>query len=399
MKPRSLTELDPSGKHILLRVDFNSPIDPNTGRLLDDKRIRGHLPTVNALDDAALVLLSHQSRPGKADFTTLEPHAERLERLLDREVMYIDDIFGSRARDAVHELGEGEILLLENVRFYSEEYRELRPEEAAQTHIVSKLAPLFDAYVNDAFSAAHRSQASLIGFPEVLTSYAGKLMERELEVLGSIDEYDEPRVFSLGGAKAGDAFDVIHNVLNSGGAAEKVLVSGVVGNIFLLAEDYDPGEPTRDYLEREGYLSLVGEAEELLDNYGGKIETPLDVAVNIDGERVEAGIDEFPVNELASDIGVETIAHYSRVLEEAGTAIVNGPPGIYEEALFERGTEELFEAAGKAGTSIAGGGDTAAAIDSLDIRGYDHVSSGGGASTAMLSGKKLPAVEALASGS
>lgn len=399
MRPRSLSELNAAGKSVLVRVDFNSPIDPGRSRLLDDKRIRGHLPTIEALEDAVTVLLTHQSRPGKADFTTLEPHAERLERLLGRDVRYVDDVFGSTARSAVEDAEPGDVVLLENVRFYSEEYIEMPSDEAAETHLVQRLSPLFDAYVNDAFSAAHRSQPSLVGFPETLPSYAGRLLERELEVLGSIEEYGEPRVFSLGGAKAGDAFDVVRHVLEDDGIAESVLVSGVVGNIFLFAEDYDVGEPSRDYLEREGYMPLVDEAEDLLGSHEDRIETPRDVAVEVDGERVEAGVEELPVDSLASDIGVESIAHYSRVLEEAGTAVVNGPPGIYEEPLFERGTKELFTAAGRAETSIAGGGDTAAAIDALDVRGFTHVSSGGGASTMMLSGKDLPAVMALDPGS
>lgn len=399
MRPRSLSELNTAGKSVLVRVDFNSPIDPGRSRLLDDKRIRGHLPTIESLEDAVTVLLTHQSRPGKADFTTLEPHAERLERLLGRRVTYVDDVFGLTARNAIEDAEPGDVVLLENVRFYSEEYIEMSPADAAETHLVQRLSPLFDAYVNDAFSAAHRSQPSLVGFPEALPSYAGELMEEELEVLGSIEEYGEPRAFSLGGAKAGDAFDVIRHVLEDDRIAESVLVSGVVGNIFLFAEDYELGEPSRDYLEREGYIPLVDDAEDLLGSHGDRLETPRDVAVEVDGERVEAGVDELPVDALASDIGVETIAHYSRVLEDAGTAVVNGPPGIYEEPLFERGTEELFTSAGRASTSIAGGGDTAAAIDALDVRGYTHVSSGGGASTAMLSGKELPAVVALDPGS
>jgi len=393
---RSLDELNAAGKNLLVRVDFNSPVDPATGRILGDKRIRGHADTVRRLaeEGAVVVLLSHQSRPGRADFTTLETHAERLSRVLGRDVEYIDAVFGERVNEAVEEAKPGDVLLLENARFYSEEYIEMPPEDAVETHEVRKLAPLFDAYVNDAFSAAHRSQPSIVGFPLRLPAYAGELMEREVRVLGSLDEAPEPLVLSLGGAKVKDALGVVSNIAENG-TAEKVLLSGAVGNLFLVAEDVEVGEGTTDFLRDEGFLALVDEASELLEEHADLLETPKDVAVEIDEERVEVSVDELPVEEPAFDIGIETVAEYAATLREAGTAVVNGPSGVYEEELFERGTYEVLSAAAEAEYSVAGGGDTAAAIDSLDVTGFDHVSSGGGASTAMLSGDELPGVEAL----
>jgi len=342
---RSLDELNAAGKRVLVRVDFNSPVDPAIGRILSDKRIRGHLDTVRRLADggAVVVLLSHQSRPGRADFTTLETHAERLSRVLGRDVEYIDAVFGSRVRDAVSDAEAGDVVLLENVRFYGEEYIEMPPEEAAETHEVRRLAPLFDAYVNDAFSAAHRSQPSLVGFPRRLPAYAGELMEREVDVLGSLDEAPDPLVLSLGGAKVKDALGVVRNVAESS-TADGVLLSGAVGNLFLAAQDVEMGEGTVGFLRKEGFLELVDEARELLDGYGNLLETPDDVAVEIDGERVEVGVEELPVGETAFDIGIETIAEYSATLRDAGTAVVNGPPGVYEEELFERGTQQLLSA-------------------------------------------------------
>lgn len=393
---RSLDELNAAGKRVLVRVDFNSPVDPATGRILGDKRIRAHTDTIRRLADegAVVVLLSHQSRPGRADFTTLETHAERLSRVLGRDVEYVDAVFGKRVSDAVSDAEPGDVVLLENVRFYSEEYIEMPPQEAAETHEVRRLAPLFDAYVNDAFSAAHRSQPSLVGFPRRLPAYAGELMEREVNVLGSFDEAPNPLVLSLGGAKVKDALGVVENVAENG-TADRVLLSGAVGNLFLVAEDVDVGEGTTEFLREEGLLGLVEDAGELLEEHADLLETPDDVAVEMDGERVEVGVDELPIEEPAFDIGIETIAEFAATLRGAGTAVVNGPPGVYEEELFERGTQQLFSASVEAGYSVAGGGDTAAAIDSLGVTGFDHVSSGGGASTAMLSGDDLPGIEAL----
>ncbi|MFB6284449.1 MAG: phosphoglycerate kinase [Halobacteria archaeon] len=394
MKMRSFSDLNPEGKHVLMRVDFNSPIDPGSGRLLDDKRIRGHLESIRALEDAALVLLTHQSRPGKKDFTTLEHHAKILEDLLGRPVEYVDGIFDGFTRNTVRDAEPGDVLLLENSRFYSEEYIEMPPDEASETHLVRRLAPLFDVYINDAFSAAHRSQPSLVGFPQKLTSYPGLLMERELDVLSGVSGMERPRVFSLGGAKVSDAFKVVENLVEDG-EADRILLSGVIGNVFMMADGTEVGEPTRDYVEDHGHTHLVERAEELLSRYGDTIEIPTDVAVEVDGERAEVDVDELPVDRMLWDIGVETIARYTEFLRKAETTVVNGPAGVYEEELFTRGTIEVLRAASEARFSVAGGGDTAAAVNSFDIHGFDHVSSGGGASTAVLSGDELPAVDAL----
>lgn len=393
---RSLDEFSAAGKRVLVRVDFNSPVDPATGRILDDKRIRGHADTVRRLadEDAVVVLLSHQSRPGRADFTTLETHAERLSRVIGRKVRYVDEVFGTRVREEVKEAEAGDVLLLENVRFYSEEYMEMPPDEAAETHEVRRLAPLFDAYVNDAFSAAHRSQPSIVGFPRRLPAYAGEVMQREVDVLGSLDEAPEPLILSLGGAKVEDALGVVRNV-GLHDAADEILLSGAVANLFLVADGVEVGDGTTEFLHDEGFLALADDARALLDEYRDILRLPSDVAVKTDDGRVEVGVEELPVEPPAFDIGIETVAEYSAALRDAGTAVVNGPPGVYEEPPFERGTQEVLSAAADADYAVAGGGDTAAAIDSLNVAGFDHVSSGGGASTAMLSGDELPGIEAL----
>jgi len=209
------------GKTVLVRVDINSPVDPLTGLLLDDTRIRLHAETIAELADkgAKTVLIAHQSRPGKKDFTTLEQHAEALSKLLNRPVIYVDDIFGSNARASIKSLNNGDILLLENVRFYSEETLQREPAQQAETHMVSLLSPLVDLFINDAFAAAHRSQPSLVGFAVKIPSAAGRVMERELKALYSaVSNVERPCVYVLGGVKVDDSIRVMENALEEASA-------------------------------------------------------------------------------------------------------------------------------------------------------------------------------------
>ena len=395
MAIRTLDDITVGGATLGVRVDINSPLD-DSGELADDARLRAHLGTISELLDrgARVALLAHQGRPGGGtDFATLESHAARLNELLDRPVEYCDATFSSGAREAIRDLDDGTAVLLENTRFYSEEYMEFEGPEAAETHLVKQLAPVFDAYVNDAFAAAHRSQPSLVGFPHSVPSYAGRVMEQELDVLGNLEDTPRPRIYVIGGAKMGDAIDVIKSGLESG-LADAVLTSGMVGNAFLIADDVNLGDPSADAIyEREELV--VEEAHDLLAAYGDQIHTPVDVAIDEGGERVELGLDELPATSAALDIGAETVEAYTEVLDGAGTAIVNGPAGVFEDERFAAGTRELFAAATRPEMSIVGGGDTAAALRRLEIEGFDHVSTGGGAALRMLTGGELPAVDAL----
>lgn len=358
----------PGGK-LLTRVDFNCPVDKD-GEPLDDTKIRRHVETVREMNESVAVLLSHQSRPGEDDFTTLEKHAEVFQNLLEKKVKYVDGLFSSETRRNIKNANPGEVILLENVRFYSEEYMSMSSKKAAETHLVRKLSPLFDAYINDAFSMAHRSQPSIVGFPETLPAYTGISMEKELEAL-DMSNADRPIVFVLGGAKPKDTLRVIDAAL-SNKKADKILTSGVVGNLFA------------DNL----FGDKKGKPKDLLEKYDS-IEIPTDF-VSRDGSKVEFGNAE----EKGVDIGMETINRYSEILEKAGTAVVNGPVGVYEEG-FDTGTRKIFDAATEANFSVAGGGDTSAAIKDLSIKGFDHISSGGKAFVSLLAGEKLPALEAL----
>jgi phosphoglycerate kinase len=391
---RTLDDLDAAGAAVGVRVDINSPIAAD-GSLADDTRLRAHVDTLDELAsrDARVVVLAHQGRPGGEDFTTLAAHASRLDDLLDAPVDYLDATFGTTARDAVDALAPGHVLLLENTRFYSEEVMSFPPSVAAETHLVEGLAPALDAYVNDAFAAAHRSQPSLVGFPVVVPGYAGRLMERELDALGDIGSTPTPRAYVLGGAKVDDSIDVAASVLESG-LADTVLTSGVVGNTFLHASGVELGvESTSVVKDRAG--EALARAEQLLDEYGEQIRVPVDVAVERDGERVEVPVEDLPTTEPAMDVGSETVGVYGDLLADTGTAILNGPAGVFEMGIFAVGTKELYRAAQAAEYTVVGGGDTASALRQLGLSGFDHVSTGGGAALTLLTGESLPAVEAL----
>lgn len=393
----TLNDVVLDNKRVLVRVDFNSPMDP-AGNILDDKRIRSHLDTLRDLEDCRVVLMAHQSRAGKKDYTTMEAHARLASRLLRRDVTYIDDIFGSYARKAIKSLMPGEVLLLENTRFYAEENMTRTPAEHAKSHMVRKLSPLFDLFINDAFAVSHRSHCSVVGFTEVLPSIAGMLMDKEITALDKgLKGNEHPTVFSLGGTKADDSIKVTRNALERGGA-DKILTSGVVAIVFMMAAGIDVGEANRKFIEDQEYLEQIPIAAKLLQDYPGKIILPSDVALNQNGERVEVSVDKLPAALPIADIGLETIVSYSRQIKEAKVAVLNGPTGIFEQEKFRLGTAEILKAATESGYSIAGGGHSVAAIEQLGLESkFSHVSMGGGAAITYLSGEPLPGIEALKS--
>jgi len=382
-------------KRVLVRVDFNSPMDPS-GNILDDKRVKSHLETLRALEDSRVVLMAHQSRAGKKDFTTLEAHAKLASKQLRRDIVYVDDIFGSHARDMIKSLEPGEMLLLENTRFYAEENMNRSPADHAKSHMVKRLAPLFDLFINDAFAVSHRSHLSVVGFTEVLPSIAGILMDKEIDALDKgLQGNEHPTVFALGGTKADDSIKVTQNVLNRGGA-DRVLTSGVVAMVFMMAAGMEVGETNRKFVADQEYLDQIPIAAQLLKDYSGKIAIPKDVALDKQGDRIETGIDKLPDDLAIADIGLETIVDYCKELKEAKVTVLNGSAGIFEKEKFKLGTAELLKAATQSGYSIAGGGHTVAAIEQLGLEPkFSHVSIGGGASITYLSGDPLPGIEAL----
>ena len=392
----TIKELGPDGKTVLLRLDLNSPIDPATNLILDDKRFREHLPTIRALSGSRVVIVTHQSRPGKKDFTTLEAHAEKLEHLLGKPVTYVDSIFGSHARDSVRAMKTGDILMLENVRFNAEENLTLKPEEAKKTHLVKRLSSMADLFVNDAFGTAHRSQPTVVGLPLALRSAGGLLMEKEVFTLSKVfSGAPRPVCMVLGGTKVDDSIDVARHVLENG-IADQVIVIGVVANVFLIAAGYDIGRPSTQLIAQLKYQAEIEKAKEILARYRDRVVMPESVAVRESNHRIEYPVEKIPGDAPVLDIGMDAIAHLVQTLKKAGTVVFNGPAGVFEDADFATGTYELLKAASHVEFSVVGGGHTAAVIEKMGIeKDFTHISTGGGACIEFLTGKKLPAVDAL----
>ncbi|MFQ5909365.1 MAG: phosphoglycerate kinase [Thermoplasmata archaeon] len=397
----TLDDFDLKGKSVLVRVDMNSPIDPSSGRILNDSRIRSHLDTLRDLGKSKTVILAHQSRPGKADFTTLEAHAARLSYLLGKRIGYVDSLFGSKAIGAIEDMEAGDGIVLENTRMFSEEIilQNANPGKQSRSHIVTRLAPLVDYFVHDAFAAAHRSQPTLIGFSEVLTTMAGRVMERELSALNRfLGGVQKPKVAILGGVKADDSVRIARNLLERR-SADKILTTGMVGNLFLIASGIDVGKTTIDFARKEiaDFESVSKEAGSLLRKHEDRIEVPEDVVVDDHGKRSGMKVEDLPSDFQISDIGLDTIVHYSDIIGGSKSAIMNGPAGIFEIPEFSVGTSELMRTLAYSDAySIIGGGHTVAAAEQFDIAGkIDHISTGGGSLMEYLSGRALPAIEAL----
>jgi len=392
----TIRELGCEGKTVLLRLDLNSPIDPTTSLILDDKRFREHLPTIHALSESRTVIVTHQSRPGKKDFTTLETHAEKLEILLGKPVMYVDSIFGRHARDAVRSMKPGDVVMLENVRFNAEENLTLKPEEAKKTHLVKKLSSMADLFVNDAFGTAHRSQPTIVGLPLVMRSAGGLLMEKEVSTLSKVfSGAPRPVVMVLGGTKVDDSIDVARHVL-ANNIADQVIVIGVVANVFLIAAGHNIGKPSTQLIAQLKYQPEIEKAKEILSLYRDRLVMPDSVAVRQDNRRVEYPVDKIPEEAPVLDLGMDAVMSLVQILKKSGTVVFNGPAGVFEDADFATGTYELLKAASKVEFSVVGGGHTAAVIEKMGIeRDFTHISTGGGACIEFLTGKKLPAVDAL----
>ena len=402
----TIDEFELEGKTVLCRVDINQPVDRKNNTLKDITRIKASVPTIKELSDkgAKVVLLAHQGSDIEYKyFYTTQPHSVVLSQLLGREVQFIDDVCGPAAREKIRSLKNGEILLLDNVRFVSEEQTlfELKlcltHEQQAQTQLVQKLAPLADLYVCDAFAAAHRDQPSLCGFEQVLPSAMGRLFEKEYCVISELMENPaHPCTFVLGGAKISDAFMMMETVMSKG-VADTVLTGGLVANIMLAAMNEEIGSGSMEFILKSNYGEYIEKAKELYLKYPGIIKVPNDLAYVKDGKRCEAVVGNVPEDITATDIGSATAKLYSNIIKESRTVFINGPMGIFEAEETELGTKTVWNALGETEAyTVVGGGDSITATNKYGLtEKMSYICTGGGALIRFLTGEELPVVKAL----
>ncbi len=408
LEERSFLTIDDfniEGKTIILRIDINSSVNPENGEILDNTRIKRHADTVKELSEkkAKVVILAHQSRPGKLDFVSLKKHAKTMTEIINIDIQFIPDIYGPKAINSIQELKNSEIIMLENVRFDEEEikfnkFENDNFEKQNKSRMVKTLSPLADLFVNDAFAAAHRCQPSLVGFAEKLPAIAGRVMQRELDFLGkAIASGPQPRIAILGGSKAADSVSISEYFLKKG--VDYVLTGGVVANIFLLAAGIDIGESSTTFVKKNipDYNNIISKAKDLVNEYGNRIVYPNDVALNKEGRRFGIPIDSLPTKYPIHDIGLNTLVNYIEHIKKAGTIIANGPMGVFEDAEFAVGTREIFaEIAQNQNMTVVGGGETAMAFNQMGLTSkIEHVSTGGGACIAFMADETMPALEAM----
>ncbi len=390
-KIKSIDDLDARGKKILVRVDFNAPV--KDGIVIDDTRIRAALPTIEKLtaEGAKVILVSHRGRPSGTGFEeefSLGPVARRLQELLGKDIVLSTDIVGESTQEVIDAMADGDIVMLENIRFDAREKKN-DPEFARM------LASLADAYVNDAFGTAHRAHASTAGVAEYLPSYAGYLMQKEVDTLTSmLDEPKRPFVAILGGSKVSDKIKVIDALLDK---ADTLIIGGAMCFTFLLAQGHDVGRSLKED-------DWVDEAKRMLDKAkanGVDLLLPVDVvvadAIDEDAQTKIVSIDSIPADMMGLDIGSKTVDLYASAISDAASVFWNGPMGVFEMKPFEAGTLGVAESvADSDADTIIGGGDSVAAVNKFGLADrMTFISTGGGASMELVEGKALPGVEAL----
>jgi phosphoglycerate kinase len=402
----TVADLPDHAETLLLRLDLNSPIED--GRAQDNKRFERHAETVSRLAGAGyrVVAMAHQGRPGRDSYVGLETHAAVLEdhlAAIDGDgapgVAFVDDVYGETALAAIDDLEAGEVLLLQNVRFVDAELADNTPAEHAETAFVQSLSDAADAYVNDAYSAAHRAHASIVGFPRVLPAVAGPVMADEYAYNTSIREMDfEGEVtMALGGTKAADLIAVMEAVDDF---VDTFVLGGVVGELFLRAAGHDVGFDVDDADLYDDQWDENGDRiEALVERYGKALHLPVDLAFeDSEGERGEVAVEGVEKDRPYLDVGTGTVDAYEPIVERSEAVFVKGALGVFEDERFAHGTRELLEAVARSECySVVGGGDTARAIDMYDVgeEHFDHVSIAGGAYAKALTGEELVAVEAL----
>jgi len=371
---------------------MNCPIDPNTMEISGTRRIEEATETINAIKNSKLVVASHQGRVGNKDYTGMEKHAEVLEKLLNRKIKYIEDVIGTTAQNEIKNLKEGDILLLDNLRLCAEENYEFSSADAAKTIMVQRLQKLFDLCVLDSFPSAHRSHPSIVGFAHVLPACAGKIVEREVRKLDEIMMVAKaPHVIVLGGSKVGDRLEAVKMLIKKG-RADHVLLTGLIGNVFMRAQ-----ARIKAPLGIEREEEVVAKAHALIGEYPDVFSTPVDVAIDKDGSRVEVDVRDLNKEDIIYDIGHKTVEHYNKMISGAGTVFISGPPGYFEKEQFSLGTKGILEGvANSMATTIVSGGHLTSALKRYGlVEKIDHISTAGGALVLYLTGETLPMIQVL----
>ena len=392
VKVLTLDDFDLKGKTVFLRVDMNCPIDPETMEISGTKRIEEAIETLKSLKDARVVIASHQGRVGNKDYTGMDKHAKVLEKFMNRKIKYVEDVIGEAAQNAIKDLEDGDILLLDNLRLCAEENYEFTPENAAKTIMVSRLSKLFDLCVLDSFPSAHRTHPSIVGFPQVLPACAGRIVEKEVRNLDEIMTVAKaPHVIVLGGSKIPDRIEAI-KLLIQNGRADHVLLTGLIGNVFMRAQGRIKSSLG---IKRED--EVVAKAHSLIGEYPDVFATPVDIAIDKDGERVEMDVREMGKGDKIYDLGPKTVEYYSKLISGAGTVFISGPAGFFEKENFSYGTNELLKAvANSMATTIVSGGHLTSALKQQGLADkINHVSTAGGALVLYLTGEKLPMIKSL----
>ncbi|MBN1802325.1 MAG: phosphoglycerate kinase [Candidatus Lokiarchaeota archaeon] len=395
----SYKDVDLKGKKVLMRVDINSNIDLETNTIRDSPRIRALVPALNELINSAIIILAHQSRPGDPDFTNLDIHAKEIENQLGRPVQFVEDIYGKKAVTAIKNLKPGEVLVLNNVRKFEGEMKNYKDfAEAEKTDMIQTLYPLVDYVIVDAFGAAHRAHASIVGWPKMM---AGPITAQELFALKKIiDEPDKPMAMIIGGAKAIDKFKAMRYNFDNG-KLDYALCSGLTAILIMEAMGMKSGEPNRKLIAKdlEENKNLIVDTYQ---KYEAKIVLPVDFAINDKGYRkIIPFVEAEEAASTTGDVGPETVETFKRIIMKCRTIVANGPPGIFEEEVFRESTNELVEimveATQKNGAlSIIGGGEMGAAASMAGLADkVSFISTAGGAMLEILSGNDLPMIKAL----
>jgi len=392
VKVLTLDDFNLKGKTVFLRVDMNCPIDPKTLEISGTRRIEEAIETLQSLKEAKVVVASHQGRVGNNEYTGMDKHVKILERLMGKKIKYVEDVIGEAAQNAIKNLDDGDILLLDNLRLCAEENYEFTPENAAKTIMVSRLSKLFDLCVLDSFPSAHRSHPSIVGFPHVLPACAGRIVEREVRNLDEIMTVAKaPHVIVLGGSKVPDRLEAI-KLLIQNGRADHILLTGLIGNVFMRAQ-----ARIKSSLDIKREDEVVAKAHALIGEYPDVFATPVDIAIDKDGERVEMDVRDVSKGEKIFDLGPKTVEYYSKLIAGAGTVFISGPAGFFEKENFSYGTNALLNSVSNSmATTIVSGGHLTTALKQQGLtEKINHISTAGGALVLYLTGEKLPMIKAL----